>query len=777
MALSCRKGIPAVVKKQLGRRLRNSMNSEIYADIVVKLPARRVDRLFTYLVPAALAPRVFTGSIVNVPFKSRTLPGFVIRLHGSRPDDGAFEIREISSIIEERAMWREELINLSLWMHDYYGCTLLDALQASLPPSLTVASHGISENKKHETVVSLSVSAEIAEERVKELVKKAPAQAETLSLLLSMPGHQCTLSVLNSENRNRHGTVTALLGKGLVDKTERQVERRPHSNRNPSASPPLELNAHQAKSMDMLSSLMAAEKGAVMLLHGITGSGKTEIYLQALEACLKKGKTGIVLIPEISLTPQTLDRFRGRFGNLVAVLHSGLSEGERADEWRRINRGETPVVLGARSAIFAPLRHIGLIVVDEEHESSYKQESEPRYHARQIAIRRALSHGATVVLGSATPSMESIYWAKEGKYSYCYLPERVMERKAPDFKVVDLRKRHNRRGEGALSPYLVKRIKATVTAGDQAVLLLNRRGFHNYLFCHECGHIIKCRHCDIALRVHRDPFALKCHYCHYEESAAPTLCPNCKGHSLSSKGAGTQSIENELSALFPDVKVLRMDSDTTSKKGAYENLYDSFCRREAQILLGTQMIAKGLDFPDVTLVGVILADVALSMPDFRASERTYQLLVQVAGRTCRGDKQGEVVIQTYSPDHPSIVFATREDSRGFYVLERQFRSELSYPPLLHMIRIVFSGPKEDEAGRAALRFTEELRAEMPKDSPVELLGPSPCPVPLVQNRYRHQLLIKCPRVPEVMKQISPLRTKHSGKDLQITVDADAVSFL
>ncbi len=753
------------------------MNNELYADIVVKLPTRRVDRLFTYLIPVSLAGRVSIGSIVKVPFKNRILPGFVIRLHQKVESDGAFEVREIYSVIEEKAMWREELIKLSLWMHEYYGCTLLAALQTSLPPSLTIASHGIRENTRHETFLRLNLTPADTEKLITDMKRKAPGKARILSFLLSASDHTSKLSSMIAETKCRYGTVNELVQSGVIAKEQKLCERRPHSQRNPLMASPLLLNIHQAKAMELLCSLMEKEKGAVMLLHGITGSGKTEIYLQALEVCLNRGKTGIVLIPEISLTPQTLDRFRSRFGNQVAVLHSGLSAGERADEWRRINRGEASVVLGARSAIFAPLEHIGLIIIDEEHEGSYKQESEPRYHARQVAVRRALEHGATVVLGSATPSMESIYWAQEGKYSYCYLPERAMERKAPDFRIIDLRKRYNRRSEGSLSPYLVKRIKSALTHDEQIILLLNRRGLHNYLFCQECGHIIKCRQCDIALRVHQNPMALKCHYCLYEESGAPSLCPNCKGHSLTSRGAGTQSIEQELSQLFPEARVLRMDSDSTARKGSCEALYDAFSRREAQILLGTQMIAKGFDFPDVTLVGVILADVAISMPDFRASERTWQLLVQVAGRTCRGEKQGEVVIQTYNPDHPAIIYATKDDSRGFYLLEKEFRKELMYPPFLHMIRIVFSGPGEEEVKKGALRFNNAVTEAMREKLSLTLLGPSPCPIPMIQKRFRYQLLMKCPRVPEVMTLLSSLRMELSGKTLQITVDADAQSFL
>jgi len=753
------------------------MNSELYADIAVKLPTRRVDRLFTYLIPASLAGRISIGSVVKVPFKNMTLPGFVIRLHPEECGNEGFEVKEIVSVIEEKSIWRSELISLALWMNEYYGCTLLDALQTSLPPSLTIDSNGIKENKTYETILSLTVTPADAEKIIAQIRRKSPGKSRILTFLLSAQEHESSLSTLIAETRCKYNTVNELVDMGILEKCQKLCERRPHNQRNPSVSTSLVMNAHQTKAMELLMSLIDKEKGAVMLLHGITGSGKTEIYLQALDACLKRGKSGIVLIPEISLTPQTLDRFRGRFGNLVAVLHSRLSDGERADEWRRINRGEAPVVLGARSAVFAPLEHIGLIILDEEHEGSYKQESEPRYHARQIAIRRALDHGATVVLGSATPSMESIYWAQEGKYSYCYLPERVLERKAPDFRVIDLRKRYNRRSEGFLSPYLVKRIRSALTQNGQIILLLNRRGFHNYLFCQECGHIFKCRHCDIALRIHQNPLMLKCHYCLYQESGAPTLCPNCKGHSLMSRGAGTQSIEKELSLLFPEVRVLRMDSDTTAKKGSYEALYDAFSRKEAQILLGTQMIAKGLDFPGVILVGVILADVALSMPDFRASERTYQLLVQVAGRTCRGERQGEVVIQTYSPEHPAIVFATKDDSRGFYIMEKEFRKELVYPPLLHIIRAVFSGPEEESVKKGALRFTEALNRKMEQGSFLTALGPSPCPIPLIRNRYRYQLLIKCLRVPEAMKLLSSLRMEHSAKTLQITIDADAVSFL
>jgi primosomal protein N' (replication factor Y) (superfamily II helicase) len=753
------------------------MDQELFADVVIDLPVKRLDRLFTYRVPTSLATAISRGSVVHVPFSHRTLAGFVVNLRGSlTEEDDPLSIKDILSVIRCESFWAKELIELSQWMQSYYGCTLLEALRASLPPGIKIAREGVRGKEKLVSQIRLAISEEELPKKLEELGGKSPRQAEALRYLSSHEGPIDAKDLREKTGVTAH-IIRELAKKDLVSFSSRQIFRNPSSNRSGIISPPLELNDDQARSMEKIASLMKSGKTSVMLLHGVTGSGKTEIYLQALQKCLQEGKTGLVLIPEISLTTQTMDRFRGRFGSIVALLHSQLRPGERYDEWNRIWRGEARIVLGARSAAFAPLDRIGIIIIDEEHETSYKQEHGPRYHARHIAIRRAQAHRALVILGSATPSMESFYWAQEGKYSYYFLPRRVLERKAPSIKIIDLRRRFNRAGEGTLlSPYLVKKMEQALARREQIILFLNRRGLFNYLFCEECGHIMKCPHCAISLRVYGDPPGLRCHYCLFEKEV-PGLCPLCAGHTMAFRGGGTQKAESEIRTHFPGARILRMDSDTTAKKGSHEIIYDTFARRQADILLGTQMITKGFDFPGVTLVGVLLADTALSLPDFRASERTYQLLHQVAGRTSRGDLPGEVVIQTYNAQHPSIVSVARHDSLSFYEWEIGNRRELSYPPLLHFIRILFSSGEEEEAKRCAAAFKHYLTTGPNPQQEASILGPSPCPLMVLQNLYRHQIIIKCRDVRETVKKLAAARQSSAHLAVRITTDVDPVSFL
>ena len=752
------------------------MDQELFADVIVDLNVRNVDRLFTYRVPPHLREGVAPGSIIRIPFRNKILAGFVVELREEPgAQEGDIQIRDIMIVLQKESPWSRELIELSLWMHRYYGCSRLEALKASLPPLLKIEPGRVSSSEKKERFASLREGADISAEAIEALARRSPRQAAALTFLAGEEG-EVPLNCARNRCNCTSQIFEELEKKGFITLETRTIGRNPTLHRHLRSSTPLELNPAQKKCLDRFSSLFQQGKGGVMLLHGVTGSGKTEIYLQALDQCLSSGKSGIVLIPEISLTPQTLDRFRGRFGNMVALLHSHLAHGERHDEWKRIQKGEAQIVLGARSAIFAPLQNIGLIILDEEHESSYKQEgTAPRYHARHIAIRRALHHNGIVMLGSATPSLESYSLAGEGKYNYCFLPERVLGRKSPAIHLVDLTKRYHRIRGSLLSPFLIKKMKKTLRLGEQIILFLNRRGFFNYLYCEECGFIVKCGRCDISLRLHKEPQeCMRCHYCHYE-GPVPDVCPKCKGLSLSSRGGGTQRVETELRKLFPSARILRMDRDTIQTKGSFERIYDTFSCREADILLGTQMIAKGLDFPGVTLVGVILADVALSLPDFRAAERAYQLLVQVAGRTSRGDTPGEVVIQTYNPEHPSIAGALKQDSRDFYLWELANRKELDYPPLRHIIKILFSGESEREVKKCASTFKDTLLGSgLPQE---DVLGPAPCPVAIVHNRHRHHLILKCGKVIETMEKLKAARQELTRAPVNIIIDVDSMSFL
>lgn len=533
--------------------------------------------------------------------------------------------------------------------------------------------------------------------------------------------------------------------------------------------PALAANPAQERALEAIR--QARADGGTVLLYGVTGSGKTEVYLQAVQETLDAGREALVLVPELALTPQAMERYRGRLGERVGVLHSGLSGPERRDYWWKLRRGELSVALGTRSAVFAPLTNPGLFVIDEEHETSYKQEGSPRYHARQVAFRRAARHGAGIVLGSATPSLETFYLAEQGRFRLVELPERPGGRPLPGVEIVDMRK-HFRRGT-LLSPVLAGRIKDRVAAGEQVVLLLNRRGFSNFLQCQDCGHVPGCGQCSISLTWHRSRGLLRCHYCLFQQ-APPDQCPSCGGVRLKYSGAGTERLEEEVQNLVPGVPVVRMDSDTTGSAGAHGRLLERFGRGEAQVLVGTRMIAKGLDFPAVTLVGVVRADAELHMPDFRAGERTFQLLSQVAGRAGRGDLPGEVILQAMDPEHPVLLAAASHDYAAMYRAELAIRKEVGYPPYCRLVRLVFSHPDEAKVQAAAERVADRLVRQLPH---AQVVGPAPCPVERVRGRYRWHLLLKGSKVQELVDAARNYLEPPEGQELLILADPDPQSLM
>jgi primosomal protein N' (replication factor Y) len=503
-----------------------------------------------------------------------------------------------------------------------------------------------------------------------------------------------------------------------------------------------------------LEAALSAERFAPFLLLGVTGSGKTEVYLRAIEACRRQGRQALVLVPEIALTPQTVARLGARFDR-VAVLHSALGDAQRARAWRRIRAGEADVVIGPRSAVFAPVPRLGLVVVDEEHEPSFKQQNAPRYHARDLALVRAQRAGAVVVLGSATPSLESWHHAREGRYGLLRLPERVAGRTLPGVQIVDLGAPEERAGPGALfSRTLQTRLREALRAGHQAILFQNRRGFATSVACPRCGLVVRCEHCDVALTYHRSEARALCHLCGHERRLPPA-CPDCALPGLRMRGVGTQTVEQELERIAPGVRLARLDSDTMGGRDAYEEVLGRFARREIDVLVGTQMIAKGLDFPGVTLVGVVSADTALALPDFRAAERTFQLLAQVAGRAGRGDDDGRVVVQTRLPDHPAVEMAAAQDFERFAEHEIADRRAHGYPPFGRLLRVLVRGPKASEVSARA-RATRDLAVASAAPS-VEVLGPAPPPVARVQGRWREQVLVKAPDHREVARVLEALR--------------------
>ncbi len=530
------------------------------------------------------------------------------------------------------------------------------------------------------------------------------------------------------------------------------------------------LNQQQTAALQQINESIERSESKTYLLEGITGSGKTEVYLHAISNALQRGKNALMLVPEISLTPQMVSQVNARFGKEVAVLHSGLSEGEKYDEWRRIRRGEARVVVGARSAIFAPLSNIGLIIIDEEHEASYKQEDTPRYHARNVAIWRSKFHNAPLVLGSATPSLDSRARAQKGVYKLLRLTKRANQKALPEVKIIDLKSVEFAGSQFDLSTDLVKAIKEKLLKNEQIILLLNRRGFASFMLCRDCGFVLQCPNCDLSLTMHKDTRQMICHYCGFHQPI-PNRCPNCQSSKIRFLGTGTQKVEEELTELLPGARVLRMDVDTTRRKGSYKEILDKFGAGNADILLGTQMIAKGLDFPNVTLVGVINADTALYLPDYNASEKTFELLTQVAGRAGRAEKSGQVMIQTYNPDHYAIKLAQKQDYETFYQTEMKVRYQGNYPPFFFTNLISVASKNEQNAAKEAFAIKRILMRNL--HAPTIILGPTPSAISKINNQYYYQILVKYKREPklnELLHQIQDLAQEKQKYGLNIYID-------
>ncbi|MDD3652958.1 MAG: primosomal protein N' [Desulfotomaculaceae bacterium] len=705
-----------------------------FAEVIVALNARRTDRVFHYAVPVEFQGQVAFGVRVIVPFGGRRLTGYVT---GFGFPESTVKVKEIAGIIDPEPVFTTELLGLARWMAENYLCSTAEALQRILSPRLLVK--GAREVKQFYPALP-----ENELRKALSLMVRVPKQVAALEKALACPG--LTRKELAAEAEVSTSVIDVLTRKGLlkssVVKVPRHTARFYHSN---VKTKEITLNAEQEKALSQVAGAIREGTFNAFLLHGVTGSGKTEVYLRAIAVALEVGCQAVTLVPEISLTPQMVEMFRERFDEQVAVLHSGLPARERFDEWQRIREGRAPVVLGTRSAIFAPLTRPGLFVIDEEHESSYKQDDHLRYHAREIALKRAQLAGATVLLGSATPSLESQFKTTTGgPYQLIKLGKRVDERPLPPVRVVDMRREVKEGNLGIFSRPLIASINRHLQSKGQVLLFLNRRGFSTFVMCHECGLVLKCLRCDISLTYHQDGL-LRCHYCNYHIKS-PQLCPNCGGHNIRHFGAGTQKVEAEVGKFFPGARILRMDSDSTSRKGSHAQIINAFHDRQADILIGTQMIAKGLDFPGVTLVGVINADITLHMPDFRAAERTFQLLTQVAGRAGRGKLPGEVLVQTYNPDHYCITVAAAHDSERFYQNEIPVRRSLGYPPFSHLARLLFTHEDEEEVKKGAtqVRYLIE-KIVSGDDRGISLLGPAPAPLNKIKDRYRWQLVIKASR--------------------------------
>jgi primosomal protein N' (replication factor Y) len=830
----------------------------MFAKVIVDVPAKQTNRPFDYIIPNLLAGWVEVGSRVAVSFGPRTLQGFVVAVNDTSAHNTA-KLKPIEQVLDLTPPLTEELVELAHWISQTYLCHEITALQVMIPSALKAKyERHITLNSERDEFEELFTFPEQKEiitfiktrdsvtfealldkfpeqmSRIKDLLRsgylietqvikdrmakkkvltlypptdlglldtwleqltdKAKRQKEVLQYLKAYP-RPIKLSELLLKLDMGASTVKGLADRGWLELKEIEVYRDPYANRSFSQTLPLPLTEEQQQVFAPISEAILQNSHTVFLLHGVTGSGKTEVYLQAIQQCLDQDKEAIVLVPEISLTPQMVERFKGRFGDAVAVMHSRLSQGERFDEWRKISMKQVKVVIGARSAVFAPFTNLGLIIIDEEHESSYKQEESPKYHAREVAIERAKRHNASVLLGSATPSLESFYHAidleknaDELKYKLLIMAQRVEGRPLPPVHVVDMREELKAGNRSMFSRGLYKAIEERLHKNEQTVLLLNRRGYSTFVMCRTCGYTVGCPHCDISLTYHQSTQRIRCHYCGYTERQVYE-CPSCGSEHIRYFGTGTQRVEEELAKLFPGIRVIRMDIDTTSEKGSHEKWLNLFRDRKADVLLGTQMVAKGLDFPDVTLVGVIAADTMLNLPDFRAGERTFQLLTQVAGRAGRHHLPGEVYIQTYTPEHYSIQSASNHDYKAFIHTELDLRYSRGYPPYFRLILITLSHEQVALLVRTAESYVSRIKelaeaagiriysdSVLPSESELDILGPVASPIPRIKDRYRFQVMLKYRGEAEISEIVSLATATFDDlcrqHNLQISIDVD-----
>lgn len=704
----------------------------IYADIIIDISHEKLDRSFQYIVPKALEKEIHMGMVVSIPFGKGNYirKGYVIGLSGEARFDPE-KMKEICGLCSNEETTESRLIALASWMKENYGSTMIQALKTVLPIQEKVRA-------KEKRYICLNISETEAEEVLQKLEKsRCKARARLVRALLTEKriDHSRAVKELNATS----SVVGKLAEEGILRLETDEVVRNPINRSSTVRTEEMPLTAQQEQAVEGILAEWESSDPRPVLLEGVTGSGKTQVYMKLIQKVIEEGKQAIVLIPEIALTYQTVQRFCGRFGDKVSVINSRLSQGERYDQFKRARRGEIQIMVGPRSALFTPFSRLGLIVIDEEHEASYKSENSPRYHARETAIYRAALENARVVLGSATPSLEAYSRALRGEYGLVRLKNRYGSRPLPQVSIVDLREELKAGNRSVLSRKLKEALKERLDRGEQAMLFLNRRGYAGFVSCRSCGHVMKCPHCDVSLSEHSHG-RLICHYCGYEEPK-PQKCPVCGSPYIGGFKAGTQQIEQVLKKEFPQAGILRMDHDTTRTKGSYERILASFAAHEADILIGTQMIVKGHDFPAVTLVGVIAADISLNAEDYRCGERTFQLLCQAVGRSGRGRGAGEAVIQTYHPEHYSIQAAAAQDYQAFYEEEMSYRMLLDYPPAAHMLAVLGSCAEEELLSRAMHYLELYIRRVYPgKD--LHVIGPAYAAVGKVKDIYRQVIYLK-----------------------------------
>ncbi|MEA0554386.1 primosomal protein N' [Lysinibacillus irui] len=798
--------------------------SILIAEVIVDVSTYHVDRPFDYQVPPEWESVIELGCRVKVPFGPRNVLGFIVGLK-HETDVPLNKLKGITQILDMEPALTEEMLQMAKWLKNNTICYEIDALQVMLPSALRAKYEKIIKLQKNQTLPEevqpifgkrqqvnfkefereglLPLLKQLVAENIvtienvvkqqgnvkeirmvqitadQQLVERALGQSSRavkqrllLQWMCQHLGEILSPQQICDEAGVSLSVLEAVIDKGAAQFIQEEVFRDPFT-KEVSRTQALQLTDEQQVALQAINTAMEQQTAETFLLHGITGSGKTEVYLQAIQKVLNDGKEAIMLVPEISLTPQMTERFRSRFGEMVAVMHSGLSVGEKYDEWRKIQQGKVKVVVGARSAIFAPFTNIGLIILDEEHESTYKQEDSPRYHARDVAIWRSEFYKCPIILGSATPALESFARAKKGVYTLLSLKQRALHQALPTVYIADMREELRQGNRSMFSQSLIEAIRVRLEKKEQMVLFLNRRGYSSFVLCRDCGTVVQCPNCDISLTYHRTTEKLKCHYCGYEEHV-PQICPQCQSDHIRYFGTGTQKVEEEIYKLFPEARVLRMDVDTTKHKGAHEEILETFGAGQADILLGTQMIAKGLDFPNITLVGVLSADTSLHLPDYRAAERTFQLLTQVSGRAGRHDKPGEVIIQTYTPEHYAIELAKTQDYEPFYEREMFLRRRSSYPPYYFVALIQLSHEDVMMAAEYAGRVADWLRENL--SNQVAIIGPTTASIARLQNRYRYQCLIKYKiepnLIPVLQRLLAMYRAEWIKQGILMTVDLD-----
>lgn len=778
------------------------------AQVIVDVAAKQTDRIFEYHIPDELDD-VKVGSRVVVPFGRRKVQGFVVGV--SQNSDFQGKLKDLLVVVDEMAPLTPELVELSQTLANKIFAYRITLLQTMLPRVMRAGYRKIltpiDEQTKKMTLfqgepVDLNEITDLKDiVLVKKLIKEHKAKIEYLvenkakvkteynyeltkdqaeykkilpqirksaikqlalmqDIIANYQDYPRKSSYLEHNLQFNSAVLKTAVEKGWLKREQVETYRDPLKDFKATQAKKITLNEGQQQALTAINKSIDQQEANTFLLEGVTGSGKTEVYLHAIQEALNTNRNALMLVPEISLTPQMVRQVKERFGSSVAVLHSALSEGEKYDEWRRIRRGEAQVVVGARSAVFAPLKNIGLIVIDEEHESSYKQDDTPRYHARDVAILRGKFHHCPLILGSATPSLASRARAQKGRYQLLLLKERANQKQLPTVNLIDLKHVEFAGGQFDLSVELVEAIKDKVAKKEQVILLLNKRGFASFMLCRSCGFVLKCPNCDISLTLHKDTNAMECHYCGHKEPI-PRRCPKCQSQQIRFLGTGTQKVQEELQELVPEAAILRMDVDTTRRKGSYKRILDSFGSGEADILLGTQMIAKGLDFPNVTLVGVINADTALQLPDYNAAEKTFDLLTQVSGRAGRAQKAGQVLIQTYNPEHYAIKLAQTQDYEAFYQQEMKVRFQGNYPPFFYTTLISIASKNEQTAAKYAFQVKRKLMQQL--HAPTIILGPTPSSIAKIKNQYFYQILVKYKHEPK----LNPLL--HSLQDEAQTV--------